>query len=182
MSSLRKSFNRRGGTILEGMIAMAVLAIGLLGLFAAQVTSANQNASALRKTRAIGVAQDVAAVVRRAPYTAIAESVSSNNPGGTAAVLKSGVWSGPPNSADYEYDLNTTPMTGMITNLNFYGDSNADYLRYLAVYPVQDANGNALGRMVRVVVAWRDLGRWNALVLPVMKYDPASNQATIPGL
>lgn len=180
-STLRRT---RGATILEGMIAMAVLTIGLLGLFAAQVTAANQNASALRKTRAIAIARDAASVVQRMPYADVTESVAANNPDGASAILKSGIWSGPPDAANFERDLNANIVEGMIPTaaLNYYGTSDADYLRYLAVSPVTDSNTNTLGRMARVVVAWRDLGRWNAIVIPVMKYDPASNQATISGL
>jgi type II secretory pathway pseudopilin PulG len=174
---------QRGATLIEAMVAGAVFAIGLLGLLAAQTVGAKQNWMASRETRATAIALDALNSVRQWPYPSAADSRLNNNDANDAAVLVSGSISTLPAPADFELDLNQNPGTFApplpITAI----DGAANFKRFLHVAPVLAADGvSVIGITVSVVVAWpEDLGA-RQVVFPMVKYDPALNLATIPGI
>lgn len=178
--------NERGATILEGMIAMAVLTIGLLGLLAAQVTAANQNGAAVRKARAVAVAQDVLSCVRRWQYTdaRIANGVSNDD-----VIVATGGLSGALDESTVDVTLNVDPAASntvdpplSLVELDYNRDGAPDYRRYILTSDLKDRENTVIGRTIRVVVTWTDAGRWQAVTMATAKYDPTQNNATIAGL
>jgi type IV pilus assembly protein PilV len=73
-----------GFTMIEVLISMFILAIGILGASALQLTSLNANTSAMYRTQAIFLANDIIDRMRRDPITARGTRYNSINTG-TAA-------------------------------------------------------------------------------------------------
>jgi type IV pilus assembly protein PilV len=183
--SARHRRGERGSTLIEAMAAGAVFAVGLLGLLAAQTMGAKQNWMASKESRATAIARDAANAVRRWPYPSpAADTTLANDPSNDAMVLVSGAIASPPIPASFEHDINAD--NGLIQALpnaaiDFNNDNNPDFMRLLHVAPLL-VNGQPSGITVSVVVAWSaDVG-WRQVVLPVVKYDPTLNFATIPGI
>ena len=65
---MRSLTNTKGFTLLEVMIAMMVVAIGLLGIAGMMVTSIRGNAASARLTEATNLAQDKIEELRSTPY------------------------------------------------------------------------------------------------------------------
>lgn len=56
--------NQKGFTLLEVLVAIVILSIGLLGAAAMQTTAITGNASAMNRSRAIGLAEEMADRIR----------------------------------------------------------------------------------------------------------------------
>jgi len=67
-----------GFTLIEVMIAIAVLTIGILGVMAMQVHSIDGNASAMRRTRALTLSQDAIERIMSAPFSSFAVGTTSS--------------------------------------------------------------------------------------------------------
>jgi type IV pilus assembly protein PilV len=76
---------RRGETLIEAMVSMAVFTIGVLGLLQMNVLASGQNGLALRQTTATMIARDLIDSLERIPYgsplLAPADGVSHNDAG-----------------------------------------------------------------------------------------------------
>ena len=69
-----------GFTLIEVMIAIAVLTIGILGVMAMQVHSIDGNASAMRRTRALTMSQDAIERIMSAPFSSFVVGGPTNLP------------------------------------------------------------------------------------------------------
>jgi hypothetical protein len=182
--SARDRAAERGATLIEAMVAGAVFAIGLLGLLAAQTVGAKQNWMASREARAAAIAMDAANSVRRWPYPSLADTRLDDIAANNEAELVSGTMADRPDPADFEHDLNAD--SGFVAPLpnaaiDYNRDDAPDFMRLLHVSPIQ-VGPETVGIMVSVVVAWReDLG-YRQVVIPIVKYDPSFNNATVPGI
>lgn len=182
-----RSRRERGATLVEAMAAGAVFAIGLLGLLAAQTTGAKQNWMASKESRATAIALDALSTVRRWPYPSADDPRLENdagNDGDSAPSLVSGALTALPEPAAFEHDLNVD--AGSIPPLpnaaiDFTEDDAPDFSRLLHVEPLM-VGGVQLGITVSVVVAWTEDVGARQVVLPLVKYDPTMNFATIPGI
>ena len=85
MSSLIQNRNSTGFTLIEVMIALVVLAIGMLGLASIQAVGMQNNATAYNRTLAMQVAYDMADAIRAAKQfdETIQTAYSSISAGGT---------------------------------------------------------------------------------------------------
>lgn len=61
---LRTRQHQRGVTLIESMIALLVISVGLLGIAALQLTSMQQNNSALQNSKAVWIAYNMADRIR----------------------------------------------------------------------------------------------------------------------
>jgi len=177
-----KRLNARGATLIEAMAAAAVLAIGILGLLAAQVIAAKQNGMAARQTRASALAQDAAAAIKRWPYD---DARIANVPGNDGAILEGGRIAAAPDPADFELDLNEAPGAYAppvaADAIDYNDDGDPDFQRLVHVEPFM-VDGAQNGLVVSVIVAYREELGWRQVVMRQSKYDPALNLATIPAL
>lgn len=177
----RRPARLRGATLIESMVSAAILAIGLLGLFAAQTTAAQQNAMAAKQARGAMLAEDLAAAVRLWPFGALPTNATGND----STIFESKASLLAPAPGDYELDINSVDFTATAspeTRRHPPPTANVPgYSRYLAVKPLT-VNGVASGATVVIAVAWQEGPRWRVIHLTQAKYDPSLNRAPIPGL
>ncbi len=64
MHLIRHRHHQRGLTLLESMIALLVISVGLLGIAALQLTSMQQNASAMNHSQAVWIGYNMADRIR----------------------------------------------------------------------------------------------------------------------
>jgi type IV pilus modification protein PilV len=67
-----------GFTLIEVMIAIAVLTIGILAVIAMQVHSINGNASAMHRTRALTIGQDAMERIMGTPFSTLATGTTTS--------------------------------------------------------------------------------------------------------
>ena len=67
----------RGFTLIEVMMALAILAFGILGLYALQISSINGNASAGNRTQAVAWAANRMEILQETPFAAIADGAET---------------------------------------------------------------------------------------------------------
>ncbi|HSN72360.1 MAG TPA: type IV pilus modification protein PilV [Steroidobacteraceae bacterium] len=73
---------QRGFTLVEALVALIVLAVGLLGIAALYVESLSASRSALLRTHAVNLAADMADRIRANRTAGIAYDTASGNTGG----------------------------------------------------------------------------------------------------
>ncbi len=77
----KTKINNNGFTIIEVMIAIAILSIGLLGIAKMQVTAIKGNHSSMKFTRATIIAQDQVEILMRSSFAAIVDSTVTDADG-----------------------------------------------------------------------------------------------------
>ena len=78
---------RRGFTVLEMLIALAVMFVGLLGLVALQITAARASSASREITEATGLAQDKVEALGHTAFDRLADSTESGlGPQGPPAI------------------------------------------------------------------------------------------------
>ena len=86
MIKLVNKLNEDGFSLLEMLVAITILAVGLLGMAALQGTAIRGNALGMRNTEAIALIEDKIEEYKNTPYASIAET--------TTAVTESNLGSG----------------------------------------------------------------------------------------
>jgi prepilin-type N-terminal cleavage/methylation domain-containing protein len=184
----RAARHARGMTLIEVMVAMAVLLFGLVGLLAANLTAAQQNSAAAKLNRATAIGRDALATVMRWDYE---DSRLTNVTANDAVLLGSGRGFSLPAADAFELDLDvhltdsgTDVGTAVAVNkaaLDFNGDGAPDYRRFVALSPAM-AGGTRIGTRITALVYWQELGTWRRVALHGMKYDSTTNGAPVPNL
>jgi Tfp pilus assembly protein PilV len=168
---------QRGSTLLEAMLAMAVLAIGGAGVATLHSQGILVEADSRRLTRAAAIAQDLMSQVQLWEFTDARLALRTTTAATVADFAKAFETTADPiasNIADHgEADLTAG-------GVDFHGlptASIADYQRYwnVATSASDDSNANGVpdGRRIAVVVRWPHRGTWRRLVLVAYKADPA---------
>lgn len=157
------------------MAATAALLFGMLGLLSANLVSFQQNAYAVKQNQATALARDIADTVSRWNYS---DTRLTNNTANDDRVLESGAFTSEPDWTAYELDM--AAVTGTSFSPNRMLDTSA-FRRHVALRPLRDGT-TQLGLLVSAVVSWPEGGRWRQVVLHTMVYDPAGNNAPVPGL
>lgn len=170
----------RGMTLIEVMIAMAILAIGLLAMWQLHVVGITSNAAARRRTAATAIAAELAQGLERLAFTD-----PLLNPMGTAGptpptpfgqlvdpsgTILSGatVWS----------DSTPVPGVRLDTQIREMSDPNAQFTRRWTVWSIAQSPGGLVGaKIVAVSVTWIDLPF--ARPREVVLYNYISNPAII---
>jgi Tfp pilus assembly protein PilV len=164
----------RGVTLIEAVIAMAVLTIGAAGMIGLHLQGARMNGDARRITRATAIAQDLLDHITLWPYgdPRLANAVPSND----GAIGDPGFAfeaSGTPAADHAEADLTLGGTTWLgIPGADLAGTG---YERYWNVAYVDDANGNGVWDAARiaVIVRWPIDGGYRRVVLLTTKANPA---------
>lgn len=161
----------RGSSLIELMIAMAVIAVGMLAMWHLHVLGLTSNAAARRNTVATAIARELVSGLERLAYSdpLISDSTKNYVAQGTAA--------GPPASAlfaplvdgsgtikagAYQWS-DSTPVPGvrLDSQMREKGDTAAGYDRYWTVWellsPQPGAAGGTAGvKLIAVSVIWHD--------------------------
>lgn len=184
--------SRRGMTLVELMMAMAVLLLGLAGLLAASLTALRQNSFAAKQNQATAVARDMVEALGRWDYQ---DARLVNDTANDTQLLESGPVpaSTPGCVCELDLDAQSPPGVGVAAAtpadsgalaadaLDLNEDGQADFRRQASLAPVL-ADGVQVGLRISVVVSWQQDGLRRQVVLHAMKYDPAGNGAAVAGL
>jgi Tfp pilus assembly protein PilV len=165
----------RGSTLLETMLAMAVLVIGAAGVASLHGQGIRVEADSRRLTRAAAIAQDLMSQVELWTFTdpRLATRVTTSaNVADAAGAFETTVDPVASSIADHgEADLTAG-------GIDFHGLASIDdYQRYWNVTTSSgdDSNANGIpdGRRIAVIVRWPHAGGWRRVVLVAYKPDPA---------
>lgn len=165
---------QRGATLLEAMVAMAVLMVGAAGAASLQRQSAFFMADARQATRASGFGQDLVAQIELWEYDdpRLANTSTANDAAPTDG-LELDVPAVAPDHGEADLTLNGTTWTGLPQQLLI--DNGME--RYWSVSYGDDANGNGTpdAARVTVVVRWRPAGAgvWRFATFFVVKPNTA---------
>ena len=87
MKRLFSKTDERGFSLLELLVAITVLAIGLLGIAGLQGTTIKRNVSAMRNTEATALIEDKVEEYRNTPYASISEGTELETSLGSAGIF-----------------------------------------------------------------------------------------------
>lgn len=167
----------RGLTLLEAVIAMAVLTVAATGMVSLHAYGARLDGDARRITRATAIAQDLLDQIALWPYgdPRLANSLTTNDASLGDPSFAFEV-AGPPPADHGEADLT-------LGGTNWLGIPSADlqaagYERYWNVAYVDDSNGNGVWDAARiaVVVRWPAGAGFRRVVLYGTKPNPADSR------
>jgi Tfp pilus assembly protein PilV len=171
----RRSRNERGFSIVENMLAMAVLFIGAAGVVGVQRQSGIFLGDARKITRAAAYANDLATQIQLWDFDD--PRLANPNVANDADV----------GDSSFQFQALETPPfdhgeADLVAGGKVWTGLSVDFLqangmeRYWNVsYTDVDTNGNAIPDAVRVavIVRWRSDGAWRRIVVPVVKVNPA---------
>lgn len=158
-----------GTTLIENMIAMAVLAIAAAGIMGLGVQGRRQVGMAAHVTRASALGQDLLQQIELwhydDPRLANANAANDGDVYDTARTCQTAA----PNVDHGEADLTLGGATWA------GAAAVGGYQRFWNVAPGGDANGNGRpdGIVLSVIVRWQDRGGYGCVILPGAKPDPA---------
>ena len=144
--------NNRGLTLLEVLVAIAILSFGLLAIATMQASSIKGNSQAIGLTEAITLAQDKVEELMRLPY----DDATLDDGAGT----NDGVAGLDDNRANSDQQDPSNPVQ--------VGGSGRDFYLYWNVAVNQPINNV---KTVRIVVEWQERGRWRNATVDYMKAD-----------
>jgi len=165
-----------GFTLLEAMVAMAVLLIGTMGLISLHDMGVRMNGDARVMTRATALAEDLLAQMKTWNYASdprLKNASSANDADYTDAASSTFLTKDALAVGDFDHsddDLDATyggVTTATAQELGFRRYWNID----VDAKDV-DANGAQLGLRVAVIVRWGEPGRWRDVVLTSYLPDP----------
>jgi prepilin-type N-terminal cleavage/methylation domain-containing protein len=146
-------------TLIELMIAMAILSLGLLAMWQLHVVGITSNAAARRRTQAMAIASELAAGLERLAFTdPLLDPMGSAGPtpptpfgqlvDPSGAILSGAtVWS----------DSTRVPGVRLTTQVREMSDPNANFQRRWTVWSVAQSAGALVGsKIVAVSVTWND--------------------------
>jgi type IV pilus modification protein PilV len=76
----KKAKAARGFTLVEVMMALAVFSIGILAIYAMQVTATNGNGGARKRTEAVSWAANQMEILKSSPYEALTNGQTARGP------------------------------------------------------------------------------------------------------
>lgn len=164
----------RGATLIEAMIAMAVLMIGASGLVATNHQSMMVLGDAQRLTRATVIARDLISQIETWDFD---DNRLSNGNGGNDTDIGDSAGrfmiDADPGADHDERDMGIDEARWRGLPSDFV--TNAGMERFYNVAYVDNANGNELPDAVRiaVIVRWPQGNAWRRVVFPFVKLNPA---------
>lgn len=179
---MRTRASERGLTLIESMLALAIMLIGAMGLASLFTTGVQMNGDARRMTRATAIAQDLLNNIALWPYqdnvagTPLANTSTANDAdvGDAAFAFQQDANPVGDGLADHgEADL--TALGALWTGIPA-AELGGEYERYWNVRYV-DTNGNGVNDLVQiaVIVRWQHAGGWRRIVLLTAKINPGGS-------
>ena len=187
--SHRRSPPSRGFTLVEALVASAILMIALAALLPLQVTGARLNRFSERTLDGTLLATDLSENITRWSYTDPRlnplQTISSFSDSAVAARWDMGTAPRASQMAEFsdspKPDANAETYAGLGTNYqglssDVDGDGTPDFTRYWNVYAL-DATGSGTpsGKLIQVIVRWNEpqVG-WHQVVVTTFKRNPAN--------
>lgn len=179
----------RGFTLVEALVASAILMIALAALLPLQVMGARMNRFSERTLDGTLLATDLSENITRWTYTDPRLSpqltVSSFSDSAVAAGWDMGTSARATHTAEFSDSPTQDPNAGSYAALgttyqglssDIDGDGTPDFTRYWNVYAV-DATGSGTpsGKLVQIIVRWNEpqVG-WHQVVVTTFKRNPAN--------
>lgn len=169
----------RGATLIEGMAAAAILAMGISGVFGGLIFASQQNAAANRLSKASAIASQVRSGLQlqgRSRLFAGAGPLSSARCAGAAETLElAGGLSNLPDACVVDLDAYETATGDPLLRVvpGYSQEEREDYRRVLVWTPAQAIDS------VAVVVSFRNAGQRRYVKQFVALYNPAENGAGV---
>ncbi len=176
---MNRAHKQRGTTLIECVVAMAVLTVGSLGLLALHRNGVRIEADSRHVTRASAIAQDLVNQMESWTYdeapTSRLSSVTTDNDtklGDPAFEFETAA--DPVSSGLADHGEDDLDEGGMDWN-GLPAASIPGYERYWSVAYVDDSNGNGVWDSVRiaVIVRWQTGSGWRRVVMMATKPNPA---------
>lgn len=174
---MRTRTDPRGATLIETMLAMAVLVIGAAGVVGVHRQGLAMETDSRRTTRATAIAQDLMSQVELWDFTDARLATGSTTPSSVGDPGQAFETTADPVSAGIADHAEADLTAG---GLEFNGLPTAaigDYQRFwnVASAATDDSNGNGVadGRRIAVVVRWPHGTGWRRVVLMGYKADPS---------
>ncbi|HET9034860.1 MAG TPA: prepilin-type N-terminal cleavage/methylation domain-containing protein [Myxococcaceae bacterium] len=186
MSSGRSA---RGFTLVEAMIASAILAISLAALLPLQVMGARMNRWSERTLDASLLGTDLSENIARwsysdprlAPLITVSSFTDSTlaatwDMGSSAQATRKAQFSDSPTTDQNagSYDSLGASYQGLSTDVD--GDGKPDFTRYWNVYAVDPiGSGTPSGKLIQIIVRWNEPNvGWHQIALTTFKRNPAN--------
>jgi Tfp pilus assembly protein PilV len=175
---------QRGTTILEAMIAMAIVLVGLLGFAGLQIITSRANQFNKRMSQATAVATDLSESIKRWSYTdprlettAAVTRLDDDSIKDSWDLGRSADLATKQQFSDKAGDTNAaasgalaTDYQGVSTDTD--GDDQPDFTRYWNVYALdQGSSGTPNGKLVQIIVRWKEPG-FGFRQVTTMAYKP----------
>ena len=184
----RISKRASGSSLIEVMIAMAVLTVGLLAMWHLHMVGITATAAGRRHTVATALAQELVSGLEQLafadPLLSANVSGSSVPSGGIFGRLVDG--SGAVISGAHDFDATPVPGVRTAPEMRESAEVSAGYTRRWTVWdystPAAIAAGSACGvKIIAVSVVWRDppFARPREVVLYTQVYNPAAFTAAL---
>jgi len=179
----------RGFTLVEAMIASAILAIALAALLPLQVMGARMNRWSERTLDASLLGTDLSENIARWSYSdprlAPLITVSSFNDSTLVATWDMGTSQRAPRKAQFSdsptSDQNATSYNALGTtyqglSADVDGDGKVDFTRYWNVYAIDPINsGTPSGKLIQIIVRWNEPNvGWHQVTMTTFKRNPAN--------
>jgi hypothetical protein len=170
----RRNRIRRGVSIVENILAMAVLLVGAAGVAATQRQSSFFLGDARKMTRAAAYAGDLAAQIQLWPFTDPRlqnPNVANDADVGDVARQFEVLDVPPADHGEANLTLGGTAWTGLGAAML---EANGMERYWNVSYDDMDSNGNGVpdAVLVAVIVRWRQGGVWRRVVVPTVKVNP----------
>ncbi len=179
----------RGFTLVEAMIASAILAIALAALLPLQVLGARMNRWSERTLDASLLGTDLTENIARWSYSdprlAPLSTVSSFTDSTVAASWDMGTSARASHRAQFSdaltqdqnadtYNALGTTYQGLSADVD--GDGNPDFTRYWNVYAIDSTgSGTPSGKLIQIIVRWNEPNvGWHQVALTTFKRNPAN--------
>jgi type IV pilus modification protein PilV len=117
--------SHQGFTLIEVMVAMAIFTIGILSIYALQITAVNGNASSIRRTQALTWATDRIEKLADTPFTDATLNAGTFTP----AADSDGIDNDSDGRVDEAGEAGNYAISWTITDLDLSGDGTNDAKR-----------------------------------------------------
>jgi len=167
----------RGTTLVEAMVAMAIVMFGAAGVVALQRTSNAMNGEARRSTRASAYATDLLNQLQLLDYDdpRLANTTTLNDGDLGDTDLQFSITDDPiaAGIADHSDQIAADALNVNALDDGILRDNNLE--RYWSISILPDSNGNGVedGKLIAVIVRWRQGSSWRRQVFMAARKNPA---------
>lgn len=176
-TKLPRGSHARGAVLLETLVASAVFAIGVVGVFQGIVIASNQNKMANRMVRASAIAQEIRGAIQAQGYDRLRSATGVLN-GDTTSGKPAGGLEALPLAVVYDLDAyELGASSDMKLQPGYTADDRRVYKRVLVRFKADVTSPETANvAPVAVVVSWEEMGnkhyikQWVYLPRPIMKF------------
>ena len=186
---MRSPRSTRGFTLVEAMIASAILAIALAALLPLQVMGARMNRWSERTLDASLLGTDLTENIARwnysdprlTPLTTVSSFSDSTlvatwDMGTSAQATRRAQFSDSPTTDQNATSYNALGAAYQGLSADVDGDGKADFTRYWNVYAIDPTgSGTPAGKLIQIIVRWNEPNvGWHQVALTTFKRNPAN--------